>query len=88
MGEYAADKLNRLKTKYSIIDHVRGKGLMIGIQLKSPGTQIVAKCLENGLRINCTQDTVLRFMPAMTVSAKQIDEAVEILDNVLCEIKE
>jgi acetylornithine/N-succinyldiaminopimelate aminotransferase len=87
IGQYAADKLNQLKSKYSIIDHIRGKGLMIGIQLKSPGAQIVAKCLEKGLRINCTQDTVLRFMPAMNVAAKQIDEAVKILDNVLSEMK-
>jgi len=83
MGQYAFDKLNKLKTKHSVIDHIRGKGLMIGIQLTQPGAQIVAKCLEKGLRINCTQDTVLRFMPSMTVTAKQIDEAVEILDNVL-----
>ncbi|MFA5292916.1 MAG: aspartate aminotransferase family protein [Phycisphaerae bacterium] len=83
IGQYAFDKLNNLKTKHAVIDHIRGKGLMIGIQLKSPGAQIVAKCLEKGLRINCTQDTVLRFMPSMTVAAKQIDDAVEILDNVL-----
>ena len=83
MGQYAADKLSQLKAKYSVIDHIRGKGLMIGIQLKAPGAQIVADCLKNGLRINCTQDTVLRFMPAMNVTAKQIDEAVKILDNVL-----
>ncbi|MBU2458308.1 MAG: aspartate aminotransferase family protein [Planctomycetes bacterium] len=87
IGLYAADKLNQLKPKHSIIDHVRGKGLMIGIQLKSPGAEIVSKCLDSGLRINCTQDTVLRFMPAMNVTAKQIDEAVKILDNVLGEMK-
>jgi predicted acetylornithine/succinylornithine family transaminase len=87
IGQYAADKLNKLKSKHSIIDHIRGKGLMIGIQLKSPGAEIVSNCLKNGLRVNCTQDTVLRFMPAMNVTAKQIDEAVKILDNVLGEMK-
>jgi predicted acetylornithine/succinylornithine family transaminase len=83
MGKYAADKLNQLKAKYSVIDHIRGKGLMIGIQLKSPGAEIVSKCLEKGLRINCTQDTVLRFMPAMNVSTGEIDKAIKILDSVL-----
>ncbi|MGD0784589.1 MAG: aspartate aminotransferase family protein [Sedimentisphaerales bacterium] len=84
MGQYATDKLNQLKSKYSdIIDHIRGKGLMIGIQLKQPGADIVSNCLKNGLRVNCTQDTVLRFMPPMNVTAKQINEAVKILDNVL-----
>ncbi|MCX5632903.1 MAG: aspartate aminotransferase family protein [Phycisphaerae bacterium] len=86
IGQYAADKLNQLKTKYSIIDHIRGKGLMIGIQLKSPGVEIVKNCLAAGLRINCTQDTVLRFMPPMNITAKQIDSAIKILDNVLKDI--
>lgn len=88
IGQYAVEKLNGLKAKYgNIIDHVRGKGLMLGIQLKSPGADIVAKCLEKGLRINCTQDTVLRFAPAMNVTAAEIDKAVSILDKVLKTIK-
>lgn len=85
MGQYAQDKLRGLKEKYPIIDHVRGIGLMIGIQLTRPGAQIVAKCLEKGLRINCTHDTVIRFMPAMIVTKAQIDEAVSIFESVLAE---
>ncbi len=83
MGQYAIEKLQQLNQKHYIIDHLRNKGLMIGIQLNAPGAKIVDKCLENGLRINCTQTNVLRFMPAMTVTKDQIDKAVEILDNVL-----
>lgn len=83
MGSYATEKLNALKQKHSIIDHVRGKGLMIGIQLNDQGADIVDKCLKNNLRINCTQGNVLRFMPGMTVTKEQIDDAVEILDSVL-----
>jgi acetylornithine/succinyldiaminopimelate/putrescine aminotransferase len=58
---------------------------MIGIQLTGPGAQIVSKCLEKGLRINCTHDTVIRFMPPMIVTKAQIDEAVGILESVLSE---
>jgi acetylornithine/N-succinyldiaminopimelate aminotransferase len=87
MGQYAVEKLNGLKAKYDIIDHVRGKGLMIGIQLKSPGGEIVAKCLEKGLRINCTQDTVIRFMPSMIITQAELDKAVKILDSVLKSMK-
>ena len=83
IGQYTADKLNQLKNKHSIIDHVRGKGLMLGIQLKKPGAEIVSKCLDAGLRINCTQETVLRFMPPMNVTAGQIDDAIKILDIVM-----
>ncbi len=85
MGQYAQDKLTRLKSKHSIIDHVRGKGLMIGIQLTGPGAALVAKCLDKGLRINCTHDTVIRFMPPMIVTAEQIDQAIDIFDSVLSE---
>jgi acetylornithine/N-succinyldiaminopimelate aminotransferase len=85
MGQYAQEKLRALKEKHAAIDHVRGIGLMIGIQLTRPGAQIVSKCLEKGLRINCTHDTVIRFMPPMIVTKEQIDEAVGILDSVLSE---
>jgi len=85
MGHYAKEKLEQLKKKHSIINNVRGIGLMLGVQLTCPGSNIVDKCLENGLRINCTQNTVLRFMPPMIVNQNQIDEAVGILDNVLTE---
>lgn len=83
LGMYAKEKLEQLKQKHSIIDSVRGIGLMIGVQLTSPGKEIVEKCLEKGLRINCTSGTVLRLMPAMIATKDQIDQAVEILDAVL-----
>lgn len=83
MGDYTRGKLEALKEKHPVIDHVRGKGLMIGIQLTTPGADIVGRCLEKGLRINCTQGNVLRFMPSMTVSKEEIDQAVEILDSAI-----
>ncbi len=85
VGEYTKEKLLQLKQRHSIIDHVRGIGLMIGIQLTSPGAKIVDKCLEMGLRINCTHDTVLRFMPAMITTKTEIDKAIEILDAAMSE---
>jgi acetylornithine/N-succinyldiaminopimelate aminotransferase len=85
IGRYTKDKLEHLKQKHLIIDHVRGIGLMIGVQLTSSGVEIVDKCLERGLRINCTQGMVLRFMPPMIVTKKQVDQAVDILDSVLSE---
>ena len=74
-----------MKQKHSIIDGVRGVGLMIGVQLTGPGKDIVDKCLARGLRINCTSDTVLRFMPPMIATKNHIDQAIEILDSVLSE---
>jgi len=83
LGQYTKDKLLQLKQKHSVIDSVRGIGMMIGVQLTGPGAAIVDKCLEQGLRINCTHDTVLRFMPPMIARKGQIDRAIEILDGVL-----
>jgi len=83
LGQYTKEKLQQLKQKHFIIDHVRGVGLMIGVQLTGSGTEIVDKCLEKSLRINCTADSVLRFMPPMIVTKSQIDQAVDILDAVL-----
>jgi acetylornithine/N-succinyldiaminopimelate aminotransferase len=85
IGQYTKDKLEQLKQKHYIIDSVRGTGLMIGVQLNSPGAAIADTCLEKGLRINCTSGTVLRFMPPMIAEEKHIDDAIEILDAVLTE---
>jgi acetylornithine/N-succinyldiaminopimelate aminotransferase len=85
LGRYTMDKLEQLKQKHSIIDSIRGVGLMIGIQLNGSGVEIVNKCLEKGLRINCTQGTVLRFMVPMIATKEQVDQAIEILDGVLAE---
>ena len=83
MGEYLLEKLNELKKKKSIIKEIRGKGLMVGVELTIPGKEIVEKCFKEGLLINCTHDKVLRIMPGMIVTKKQIDKAIEIIDKVM-----
>ena len=85
IGQYTKDKLEQLKQKHPVIDHIRGIGLMIGVQLTRPGSDIVDRCLQKGLRINCTAETVLRFMPPMIAKTEHIDKAIEILDQVLTE---
>ena len=83
MGLYLTQQLNGLKTKYPIIKEVRGLGLMIGMELSVAGDGIFKECLNRGLIINCTQGNVLRVMPALNVTKRQIDKAVFILDKVL-----
>lgn len=83
IGQYTRDKLEKLKSQHHCIKQIRGVGLMIGIELNEPGAAIVQACWTSGLRINCTQDTILRFMPAMTVTEELIDQAVDILSNVM-----
>ncbi len=81
-GEYLFSKLNELKNRYSIIKEVRGIGLMAGVELNSEGKAIVEKCIEKGLLINCTHDKVLRLMPALNITKKEIDKAMAILNEV------
>jgi len=83
MGEYLITKLNALKEKHSVIKEVRGMGLMVGVELNIEGKGIVEKCVEKGLLINCTHLKVLRLMPALNTTKKEIDKAVSILNEAL-----
>ncbi len=83
MGGYLIERLNELKKKKAVIKEIRGKGLMIGVELTIPGKDIVEKCFKEGLLINCTHDKVLRIMPGMIVTKKEIDRAIGILDKVM-----
>ena len=83
MGAYLLEKLNLLKATYPVIKDVRGMGLMFGVELSIEGKQIVEKCIERGLLINCTHEKVLRLMPALNITKKEIDRAIDILKSVL-----
>jgi acetylornithine/N-succinyldiaminopimelate aminotransferase len=80
-GDHLFKALGALKDKHPVIKEVRGIGLMAGVELSSPGKAVVEKCLEQGLLINCTHDTVLRLMPALNITKKEIDKAMKILDD-------
>lgn len=82
-GEYFREELEKLRETFSFIKEIRGKGLMIGLRLTFPGKNMVEKCREEGLLINCTTDNVLRFLPPLIVEKKDIDEAIEILKEVM-----
>jgi len=83
MGEYLLEKLNLLKTAYPVIKDIRSMGLMFGVELNIEGKQIVEKCVEQGLLINCTHDKVLRLMPALNIKKNEIDKGIKILEEVL-----
>jgi len=83
VGKYLLEKLNKLKTEYPFIKEVRGKGLIIGMELTIPGADIVRNCMEKGLLINCTSDTILRFIPPLVATEKDVDEMMGILKKQL-----
>ena len=69
--------------KFDFIKDVRGQGLMIGVDLDIDAKQVADKCLKNGLLINCIGSNTLRFLPPLTVTTAEVDEAVDILTKVL-----
>jgi len=75
-------RLEELKKKYSFIKDVRGKGLMIGVELDREGKNVVTDCLKKGFLINCTDETVLRFIPPLIVTPEEIDRLITALDEV------
>ncbi|MDD5045132.1 MAG: aspartate aminotransferase family protein [Candidatus Omnitrophica bacterium] len=87
MGEYLKEKLLSLQKNCSGIKEIRGMGLMWGMELNKPGKAIVEYCMNKGLLINCTHDTVLRLMPALNITRKEINKAMKILENALKEVK-
>ena len=80
-GDYFLKKLNELKKP--IIKEIRGKGLMIGVELNTKGEEYVKKATEKGLLINCANENVLRFLPPLIINKKEIDTAINILDGIL-----
>ncbi|MCR4281384.1 MAG: aspartate aminotransferase family protein [Candidatus Kaiserbacteria bacterium] len=94
MGAYLLKRLGELKKKHSVIREVRGVALMAGVELNIEGPtgpwsapvdgkKIYEECLKRGLLINCTQGNVLRIMPPIIVKKKEINQAMQILDQVL-----
>lgn len=83
MGKLFFKGLESLKSRFSFIREVRGKGLILGLELDQEGSKIVETCLEAGLLLNCTAHRVLRFLPPLTLSKKDIDQGLAILEKVL-----
>ena len=86
MGDYLRTKLEQLQTQYPFIAQVRGRGLMVGMELTIEGGEIVKTALERGLLINCTAGKTLRFVPPLIVTQEEIDQMIEILDGIFKEL--
>jgi len=80
-SEYLFGRLNEMAGKYSIIQEVRGRGVMVGVELDRPGMPVFQYCLDNRVRLNCTHDTVIRLLPAMNVPREALDEGLAVLED-------
>ena len=87
VGGYFHVVLNELARKHGFVKEVRGFGLMLGMELTIPGKQIVLDAMAEGLLINCTHETVLRFLPPYIVTEKDVDQVVKTLGKLFAKVK-
>jgi len=84
MGDYLRNGLEGLKREFpSIIAEIRGKGLIIGMELTKECNSVVKACLNRGVLVNCTAGNVMRFMPPLIVQEKDIDHLIDVLGEVI-----
>jgi len=83
MGKYLVKGLEALKKRFSFIREIRGKGLLIGVELTIEGNKIADACVKEGLLLNCTSSKVLRFAPPLTIKKSDIDRGLAVLETVL-----
>lgn len=95
--KWIAKELTKLKNKHSVIDNIRGIGLLWGIELLDPLTKepatnqaerVMYRCLENGLSFKVSQGNVLQLSPALTISRKDLKQALSILEEAFFYIGE
>ena len=87
VGAYFHEELKDLARHHSFVKEVRGFGLMLGMELTMPGKQIVADAMAEGLLINCTHDTVLRFLPPYILTEKQVDAGIKMLAKAFSKVQ-
>ena len=88
IGEYFEVQLIKLKEKYpSVIEEVRGKGLLRGIKLKSDNAKFLNELFEHKMLAVKASENVVRLLPPLIVKEKEIDEAISIIEKVCEKLK-
>ena len=85
-GNYFRKELNDKLNGLPVFKEVRGKGLMIGVEMSEPTRPIVMKMLEKGVIVNATADTVIRIVPPLIITKEEIDIIVEKLIEAVKEL--
>jgi acetylornithine/succinyldiaminopimelate/putrescine aminotransferase len=87
MSGYFIEKLEGLKSAFPrLIREIRGKGLLLGIELTTEGDPIVKACLEKGMLINLTAGNTLRFIPPLIVQHREIDQLMDVLRGIFSKL--
>jgi acetylornithine/succinyldiaminopimelate/putrescine aminotransferase len=87
MGIYLMERLRGLAKSHPVITEVRGRGLMVAIEVSVPSERVVTASLERGLLVNNVQPQAVRFVPPLIVTREDIDQAMGILDAALTAVR-
>jgi len=85
VGDYFRRRLLALQKKYPFIREVRGRGLMLALDLAVPSRPFVQMGLDRGIIMNSTHETVLRFLPPLIIEKKHVDQFCKTLDSIFAE---
>lgn len=88
MSDRIRSRLEAVQNELSIVSGLRVRGMMIGLDLTTAAAAAVSRCMEKGVLVNATHDTVLRLLPAINISADEVDEGCAVIADVLREMAE
>ncbi len=80
LGTYLMQKLTGLNKDY--VREIRGRGLMVGMELSIKCEDIVNRARDRGVLLNCTSESVLRFVPPLVITKEQLDKVVSVLNDI------
>jgi acetylornithine/N-succinyldiaminopimelate aminotransferase len=87
ISKYFLVNLNKIKEKYpGVIKEIRGRGLLIGIQLHTDQTNFIKKLMDNKLLTIRAAENVVRILPPLNVKKNEIDQAIKVIKKVCIEV--
>ena len=85
-GAYFLKRLKAIAKNNPIVKEARGTGMFLALELNKPGGDVVIDCMNRGFLINCIQSNVLRFIPPLNISRKDIDSLIPVLTDSLTKL--
>ncbi len=85
VGDYFKARLQDMVDRLDYVKEVRGRGLILGLELTFPGTEVMNELMRRGFLINCTQETTLRFLPPLIITEADVDRLLLTLEEVLAD---
>jgi acetylornithine/succinyldiaminopimelate/putrescine aminotransferase len=83
LAQQFRERFESIKKRCPLIEEIRILGVMIGVELSIDGAPIVERAMEKGLLINCTHGSVLRLLPALTLTDAELKQGCDILEEIL-----